>query len=144
MRRCARRFDATSEALAPFRKRIADLLCQIKEEGSALSVGAVIEKAKATGSLGDDIQLAPATVHRLLSRHGLMDRKISEPTNKDRRRFAFEKAGPLWMNDVMHGPAVLADGRKRHAYLIGSLDDATRVVPQAAFALSENTPPFSR
>jgi len=24
----------------------------------------------------------------------------------DRRRFAFEKAGELWMSDVMHGPAV--------------------------------------
>lgn len=123
-------------------QEIADLLCQIKEESSALSIGAVIEKAKATGSLGDDIQLAPATVHRLLSRHGLMDRKTGEPTNKDRRRFAFEKAGEMWMSDVMHGPSVMVDGRKRKAYLIAFLDDATRVVPHAAFALSENTAAF--
>jgi putative transposase len=119
---------------------IADLLCQIKEEGTALSLGAVIERAKAAA--GDDIHLAPATVHRLLSRHGLMDRKTDEPTNKDRRRFAFEKAGELWMSDVMHGPSVMVDGRKKKTYLIGFLDDATRVVPHAAFALSENTAAF--
>jgi transposase InsO family protein len=119
---------------------IADLLCQIKEEGTALSLGAVIERAKAAA--GDDIHLAPATVHRLLSRHGLMGRKTDEPTNKDRRRFAFEKAGELWMSDVMHGPSVMVDGRKKKTYLIGFLDDATRVVPHAAFALSENTAAF--
>jgi len=58
----------------------------------------------------------------------------------DRRRFAFEQAGELWMSDVMHGPTVLVAGRQRKkTYLIGFLDDATRVVPHAAFALSENT-----
>lgn len=123
-------------------QEIADLLCQIKEEGTALSIGAVIEKTKAAADLSDEIHLAPATVHRLLSRHGLMDKKTSEPTNKDRRRFAFEKAGEMWMSDVMHGPSVMVDGRKRKTYLIGFLDDATRVVPHAAFALSENTAAF--
>lgn len=123
-------------------QEIADLLCQIKEEGTTLSIGAVIEKAKSTGSLGDDIHLAPATVHRLLSRHGLMDRKTGEPTNKDRRRFAFEKAGEMWMSDVMHGPSVIVEGLKRKTYLVAFLDDATRVVPHAAFALSENTAAF--
>jgi transposase InsO family protein len=123
-------------------QEIADLLCQIKEESTALSIGGVIEKTKAAADLSDEIHLAPATVHRLLSRHGLMDKKTSEPTNKDRRRFAFEKAGEMWMSDVMHGPSVMVDGRKRKTYLIGFLDDATRVVPHAAFALSENTAAF--
>jgi transposase InsO family protein len=121
---------------------IADLLCQIKDETPALSVGAVIEQVKSKG-VADDLHLAPATVHRLLSRHGLMEKRPQEPTSKDRRRFAFDKAGELWMSDVMHGPAVTVEnGRKRKTYLIGLLDDATRVVPYAAFALSENTAAF--
>jgi hypothetical protein len=37
-----------------------------------------------------EIVLAPATVHRLLSRQGLMARHPNEPTTKDRRRFAFD------------------------------------------------------
>lgn len=119
-------------------QEIADMLCHLKDDNRALSVGAVIEQAK--GTAGHDLHLAPATVHRLLSRHGLMDKKRHEPTSKDRRRFAFERAGELWMSDVMHGPAVTTEnGRKRKTYLIGLIDDATRVVPYAAFALSENT-----
>lgn len=123
-------------------QEVADLLCQFKDETPALSVTAVIEQARSAG-VGDELHLAPATVHRLLQRHGLMDKKRNEPTSKDRRRFAFDKAGELWMSDVMHGPAVASEGsRKRKSYLIGLLDDATRVVPYAAFALSESTAAF--
>lgn len=122
-------------------QEIADMLCLLKDDEPALSVGALIEQVKAT--TGDDLHLAPATVHRLLSRHGLMDKKRQESTSKDRRRFAFDKAGELWMSDVMHGPSVTTEnGRQRKAYLIGLIDDATRVVPYAAFTLSENTAAF--
>lgn len=61
----------------------------------------------------------------------------------DRRRFAFVQAGELWMSDVMHGPRVgVGDRTRRKTYLIAFIDDATRVVPSAAFALSENTQTF--
>ena len=120
-------------------QEMADVLCALKEETPALSVHLLIDKAKAKAGVGEEMHLAPATVHRLLSRHGLMDKKLGLPTSKDRRRFAFDKAGELWMSDVMHGPAVMADGRKRKSYLLALLDDATRIVPYAAFALSENT-----
>ena len=124
-------------------QEIVDLLCHTKDDNPALSVVAVIRGAKAAAGVGEEVHLAPATVHRLLSRHGLMDKKRGEPTSKDRRRFAFEKAGELWMSDVMHGPSVTTEnGRKRKAYLIGLIDDATRVVPYAAFTLSENTAAF--
>jgi transposase InsO family protein len=36
----------------------------------------------------------------------------------------------------------MVEGRKRKAYLIAFLDDATRVIPHAAFAQSENTAAF--
>lgn len=123
-------------------QEIADRLCHLKEENPALSVGALIDRVQSEGG-AEGLSLAPATVHRLLSRHGLMDKRPTEPTSKDRRRFAFDKAGELWMSDVMHGPAVAVEGgRKRKTYLVGLLDDATRVVPFAAFALAENTAAF--
>jgi putative transposase len=125
---------------------LADLLCNIKEEQPALSVAQVIEQALARPevTLSEQGVLAPATVHRLLSRHNLMSRATSSsPAGKDRRRFAFEKANELWMSDVMHGPAVFGEGRrKRKSYLIGLLDDATRVVPYSAFAFAESTAAF--
>jgi transposase InsO family protein len=122
---------------------VTDLLCKIKDDTPTLSVRMVIEGAQATGQVPADLELAPATVHRLLSRQGLMRKQPDDPTSKDRRHFAFEKAGELWMSDVMHGPSVTTDGKKRHkAYLIALMDDATRVVPFASFALSENTAAF--
>ncbi len=80
-------------------------------------------------------------MHRLLAREGLFD---GTPVNAgaDRRRFAFREAGELWMSDVMHGPTVRHGRTRRKSYLIAFIDDATRVVPFAAFALAETVPAF--
>ena len=43
------------------------------------------------------------------------------------------------MSDVMYGPKIRERGRLRRTYLIALLDDATRVIPHAAFTLSEGT-----
>jgi transposase InsO family protein len=123
---------------------IADQLCALKEAHPAFSVAMLIATARQQQLVPPDIVLAPATVHRLLSRHGLMARRPEDPTTKDRRRFAFDVPNELWMSDVMHGPSVLdPDDRRRHkSYLIALLDDATRVIPYAAFARSEAVAAF--
>ena len=46
------------------------------------------------------------------------------------------------MSDVMHGPKVADGRRRRKTFLIAFIDDATRVIPFAAFAHSENTTAF--
>jgi transposase InsO family protein len=121
-------------------QRVADLLVETKETHRELSVPLLIDKVLAEHDLPQGLELRPATVHRLLGRHGLNRKAPDEPTSKDKRRFAFDKAGELWMSDVMHGPRVAGEhGRKRKTYLIALIDDATRVVPYAAFAFSENT-----
>jgi hypothetical protein len=53
-------------------------------------VALVISTARTHGLIPEDLPIAPATVHRLLSRHGLMVRPPDAPTIKDRRRFSFE------------------------------------------------------
>jgi len=122
---------------------VADLLCMIKDDRRELSVRMVIEAARASGEVPAELELSLATVHRLLSRQGLMKKRPEEPTSKDRRHFAFEKANELWMSDVMHAVSVTVEGKRRHkTYLIALLDDATRVVPFAAFAFSENIAAF--
>ena len=135
------RKDAGDSRALP--QEVKDMLVSIKDDNPELSVQLVIKEALAQGRAPAEVTLAPSTVHRLLSRAGLMRRPREEGSPKDRRRFAFEKAGELWMSDVMHGPAVTVAGRQRRkTYLIGFLDDATRVVPFAAFALAENTQAF--
>ena len=118
---------------------VAELLVSLKTEQPALSVKALIGAARARGI---DHPLAPSTVHRLLSREGLLDSRPGDPVATDRRRFAFRDAGELWMSDVMHGPKVADGRRRRKSFLIAFIDDATRVIPFAAFAYAENTTAF--
>ena len=116
---------------------VVETLLAIRRENMDLSVRQVIVRARATGTVPDDVVIAPSTLHRLFTREGLMKRRADAPSG-DLRRFATEAAGQLWQSDVMHGPKVRdTRGRKRKTYLIALLDDATRVVPYAHFALGE-------
>jgi len=123
---------------------VADQLLGLKEANPALSVRLLIQQVRTDGLVPETVTLAPSTVHRLLARHGLLDPQPDAANPRDRRRFAFERAGQLWMSDVMHGPAIAADNgaRKRKTYLIAFIDDATRVITHCAFAFSENTQSF--
>ena len=123
---------------------IEDILIDIKEENLQFSVKHVIDKAKEFGKIDKNLELSQTSVYRLLSSRGLMDkRKIEEPGGKDHRRFSYDHAGELFMSDVMHGPSVFTSGRKKHkAYLIAFIDDASRVIPYAEFALGEKTKDF--
>jgi putative transposase len=122
---------------------VVERLLSTKEANPKLSVKLVIQAARAGTEIPDELPLPPSTVHRLLVRHGLMRKDPAQPTDHDHRRFAFHKAGQLWMSDVMHGPGVLVGNKtQRKTYLIAFIDDATRVIPYAAFALCENTQAF--
>jgi len=122
---------------------VADALVSLKDEQPHLSIPQLIRAVQHNGAAPESLALPPSTVHRLLSRAGLMHKASTEVSNQDRRRFAFVHAGQLWMSDVMHGPSVAVPGRaRRKCYLIAFLDDATRVVPYCAFAMSENTQAF--
>lgn len=122
---------------------LAERLMQIKEENPTLAVRLVIEQARTEKFIGDDESIAVSTVHRLFQRLGLMTPNAGQPPSEDRRRFSFARAGQLWMSDVMHGPGVVDTGkRKRKAYLIAFIDDATRVITHAEFSFSENTQSF--
>jgi len=136
-----RRIDAGHpRALAP---ALVERLLQVKEAEPDRSIRRVIDKVREQGVLPSDQPLPISTVHRLFKQHGLMSRTGEAATGEDRRRFAFARAGQLWMSDVMHGPSVPGDDRrKRKTYLIAFLDDATRVIPHAAFAFAENTRAF--
>jgi putative transposase len=130
----------TCRAFEPW---VCDLLCTIKEADLDYSVAEVIAAARDTGEVPATLALPPSTVHRVLSRAGLMKKPTDAPTHKDHRRFEFGAAGQMWHSDVMHGPAVPIDGkRKRKTYLIAFIDDATRVIPFAAFAHAESTEAF--
>lgn len=121
--------------------RVVDLLCELKDADPDLSIPLVIKKAREEHSavVTDELELPLSTVHRLLARRGLTKKRKDDGTSKDRRRFEYDEANELWMSDVMYGPKLRIAGRFRQTYLIAFLDDATRLVPHATFALTERT-----
>jgi putative transposase len=118
---------------------VVDLLCQLKEDSPDLSIPSLIKVARTRHAsvVSDEVKLPESTVHRVLARRGLMKKQPNDPTSKDRRRFEHECAGDLWMSDVMYGPKIRDARQQRQTYLIAFIDDATRVVPYAAFTFSE-------
>lgn len=118
---------------------VVDLLCQLKEDSPDLSIPSLIKVARTRHAsvVTDEVKLPESTVHRVLARRGLMKKQPNDPTSKDRRRFEHECAGDLWMSDVMYGPKIRDARQQRQTYLIAFIDDATRVVPYAAFTFSE-------
>ena len=104
-------------------------LLELAAEQPAWTVKAIHRRLQR--ELGKPVPLKP--VYRLL---------------KGRKRLAaneaFRKRPPgipqvLWLADTMHGPQVYGPRRKkRRSYLIAILDDASRAVMAAAFALSDS------
>jgi hypothetical protein len=82
-------------------------------------------------------------VHRVLAAHGA---PVGTPAGAepDARAFTHAHANDLWTSDVLHGPRLLVPGRKDggKTYLIAFLDDATRMVPYAAFYDAETAACF--
>ncbi len=121
---------------------LIEALVEQKQRHPKISVKDAIANVRQVLALDSAVPIPPSTVNRLFHREGLM-----HPTREsiqDCRRFSHEYANELWMADVMHGPSVAAPGqRRRKAYLIAIIDDASRLIPYAAFALSENAAAFT-
>ena len=79
------------------------------------------------------------TLYRVLHQTGLMN---NTPAPEDRRKFEAPLPNDIWQSDVMHGPKVDVKGTQRKTYLIAFLDDHSRLLPFAAFYLSENLSSF--
>lgn len=56
-----------------------------------------------------------------------------------RKKFEKEHINELWIADCMHGPYIVHEGRKRKVFLIGAIDDCSRVIVGARFFFHENS-----
>ena len=80
---------------------VADALMSLKDEQPRLSVPQLIRAVRDSGVAPDSVVLAPATVHRLLSRAGLLHKDPVDPSSKDRRAFAFAHCGAQKVESVV-------------------------------------------
>lgn len=110
-------------------------LLGLRRQAPQGTVRNLIRQAKERRLVDPELYLAESTVWRLLRREGLMRREGVVPV--DRRRYEAELPNDIWQSDVMHGPWVRVEGKKRKTYLIAFLDDMSRLITHAQFYLSE-------
>ena len=78
-----------------------------------------------------------SSLYRFLRTHGLDQRRA--PHRRDHRAYSFDFANDCWQSDIMFGPSLaLPDGSRKKTYLIGILDDATRVIAHAQFYFQQH------
>ncbi len=111
-------------------------LVRLKKEKPTLPVARLIAEMEEKNLISPGFTLCLSTAYRILKREGVSGRQSAVKT--DRRRFEAEFPNDIWQSDVMHGPHVLVQGKRRKSYLIAFLDDHSRLLPHAQFYLSEN------
>ena len=122
---------------------VQDLLLAMRRERPKASVDSLIRAVRLSGRVGPETPLARSTVHRMLAAHGLPTQSATT-AEPDALAFTYPHVNDLWTSDVMHGPRLVVPGRRDggKTYLMAFLDDASRMVPYAAFYLAENAACF--
>ena len=115
-------------------------LVRLRKAKPLLPVIQLIDEMEQKGLVSPGYILRLSTAYRVLKKAGISGRPGGDLV--DRRRFEAEFPNDIWQADVMHGPQVVVDGKKRKSYLIAFLDDHSRLIPHARFALSENLASF--
>lgn len=125
-----------------YRKLAPEIRLSVKEilrESPGANVPALIRELKRRSVLSPEMDLNRATLYRYLNTEKL---RVVNDDAHDRRKFETEYPNELWQSDVMHGPYVMEGGRKRKAYLLAFIDDHSRFIVQAGFALDETFETF--
>lgn len=110
-------------------------LVKLRLEKPSLPVNRLIKEMKEKNLITPGISLHVSTAYRILKKEGLSKSKVAAKV--DRRRFEAEFPNDIWQSDVMHGPHVMINGKKRKSYLIAFIDDHSRLLPHARFYSSE-------
>ena len=113
---------------------------EIKKDGNKSSLtGVALEKElKILKKMGENEKINPSVLYRFLKENEFGQEK----TIQDRRAFEASSPNEMWQSDVMHGPKVKQRSGKKKSYLIGIMDDCSRLVTHAQFYLSEKIADF--
>ncbi len=114
-------------------------IIQLKKENPILPINMLIEEMYKRNLVDPKTCLYTSTVYRFLNQNDVLN---GDTAKVDRRRFEAELPNDIWQSDMMHGPNVFYDGKKRKTYLIAFIDDHSRLIPYAEFFLHENLKAF--
>ena len=112
---------------------------EILKDSPTATVPALIRELKHRKVLSTELELNRGTLYRFLNLEKL---RVTNDDAHDRRKFETDYPNQLWQSDVMHGPYVMHEGRKRKAYLLAFIDDHSRFILYAHFSLDERFETF--
>jgi transposase InsO family protein len=108
---------------------------EIKRDKPNLRCPALINELRHRKILTMDEYVNLSTIYRFLKNEKL---HIININAQDRRTFEAEFPNQIWQADIMHGYHIFANGKKRKPYLIGIIDDHSRLIIHAEFYLADN------
>lgn len=122
---------------------VQELLLRLRAERPDSSIDSLIRAVQLSGRFASDLRLSRSSVHRFFAGQAAPAQGAST-AEPDAVAFTFPHVNDLWTSDLMHGPRLLVPGRRDggKTYLYAFLDDASRMVPFAAFYLAENAACF--
>jgi putative transposase len=137
------RVDAGRSRAIP--EPVQELLLALRAERPGASLASLIRAAQLSGRVQPALRLTRSAVHRFFTAEAAPAAPAAATaTEPDALAFTHPHANDLWVGDIMHGPRLLVPGRRDagKTYLYALLDDASRMVPFAAFYLAENAACF--
>ena len=137
------RVDAGRSRAIP--EPVQELLLALRAERPGASLASLIRAAQLSGRVAPTLRLTRSTVHRFFTAEAApRAAPATTAAEPDALAFTHPHANDLWVGDIMHGPRLLVPGRRDagKTYLYALLDDASRMVPFAAFYLAENAACF--
>ena len=112
-------------------------LLVLRKELPKMPLTVLLKEAKSREIIPVNETVSYSSAYRLMEGAGFTGGVPLDP--EDRRKFEAEYPGKLWQSDVMHGPYVMMDGKKKKTYLIAIIDDMSRLITHAEFYFSEKT-----
>ncbi len=136
------RADAGHSRAIP--QQVQDLLLALRAERPDASLESLIRAVRLSGRVEKDLRLSRSAVHRFFAAQAPPAPAAPAGAEPDALAFTYPHVNDLWTSDVMYGPRLLVPGRRDtgKTYLHAFLDDASRMVPFAAFYLAENAACF--
>lgn len=122
---------------------VQELLLKLRAEHPSASLDSLIRTVHLSGRVAPTLRLSRSSVHRFFAAQAA-PAKPAASAEADALAFTYPHGNDLWTSDLMHGPRLLVPGRRDggKTYLYAFLDDASRMVPFAAFYLAENAACF--
>lgn len=114
-------------------------ILELKKQNPELTVPALIKLLKYKKLLTEGQRLNHSTIYQFLKREKIEKVNLEA---KDKRKFEALHPNQIWQSDVMHGPYVDVNGKKKKVYLIAIIDDFSRMIIGADFYLSETRESF--